>query len=345
MNAMKSAAVRRWAKKAILKSAAFRVAGGFTPRRAVILMYHSVQERPAEFADSIGTGIIHSASVFERQMALLARRFNPVDLIEILRFVKGERSLPRWSVAVTFDDGFADNLEVAAPILSRYGIRSAFYLTASLIGTSNPPWYARLRFAFSRSGKTEWLDSLGRKYPLNSAPLREKALLSAFDTCASLAGAEQETMVARIESDLDSHFSQTYRCSPLMMTWDQAKRLAQQGHVIGSHTLTHPNLAHVKTEEILREELVASKRKIEEATCSPVEHFSYPHPALSPQWNSETIAMTRQAGYHSAVTTTPGSVGRSTSPLCLARIGAPRPEHEFLWQLERTFLRGGVMAS
>ena len=51
---------------------------------------------------------------------------------------------------------------------------------------------------------------------------------------------------------------------------------------MGSHTLTHPNVAHVISEEILSRELGESKRKIEEAIGSAVDHFSYPHPALIP---------------------------------------------------------------
>lgn len=334
---MSASIAREWVKKAILGSGALRVAGALAPPAAVILMYHSVQERPGEFADSIGTGIIHSASVFERQMELLARRFNPVDLLDVLLFLKGEKRLPPRPVAVTFDDGFTDNLEIAAPILVRYGIRGAFYLTASLIGTRNPPWYARLRFAFTTSAKSEWLDPDGRRHVLSGQGLREKALLSAFDMCAPLAGGEQEAMVARIELELDAHLSEVHNGLPLMMSWDQVKQLARQGHLIGSHTLTHPNLAHVKSEEVLRTELTVSKQKIEEATHSSVEHFSYPHPALSPQWTEKTVAMTRLAGYRSAVTTTPGPVSRGANPLHLMRIGAPRPERQFLWNLQRTF--------
>jgi peptidoglycan/xylan/chitin deacetylase (PgdA/CDA1 family) len=333
---MSASIAREWVKKAILGSGVLRVTGALAPRAAVILMYHSVQERPEEFADSIGTGIIHSASVFDRQMELLARRFNPVDLLDVLLFLNGEKDLPPRPVAVTFDDGFADNSEIAVPILARYGIRGAFYLTTSLIGTRNPPWYARLRFAFTTSAKGEWINPEGRKHVLTGQAPREKALLSAFDMCAPLADGEQETMVARIESDLDSKLSEDHSGPPLMMSWDQVKRLARHGHLIGSHTLTHPNLAYVKTEEVLRRELTVSKQEIEEATHSSVEHFSYPHPALSPQWTEKTVAMTRLAGYRSAVTTTSGPVTRSANPLHLTRIGAPRPEHQFLWNLERT---------
>lgn len=332
---------KAWTKKVLLNSSVLRMAVGKAPPAAVILMYHSVQHRPEDFENSIGTGIIHAAAVFERQMELLARRFRPVTLEEILLFVKGERKLPKRAVAVTFDDGFADNTEIAAPILARYGIRAAFYVTASLIGTTNPPWYCRLRFAFATSPRKQWRDpTTGRVHLLYAQQDREKALLLAFDRCASLAGSWQEEMVGRIESDLKLERRANHYGFRYMMDWDQVRGLVREGHIVGSHTLTHPNLAHVTSEEVLRSELTGSKHKIEKAIGSPVDHFSYPHPALNPQLSEATVRITQLAGYRSAVTTMRGPVRADADPLRLSRIGAPRPEHQFLWDLEWTFLCG-----
>jgi peptidoglycan/xylan/chitin deacetylase (PgdA/CDA1 family) len=336
---MNTSRARELAKKVTVKSGTLRFAGALARSAAVILMYHSVQNQPECFANSIGTGIIHAASVFERQMELVARRFHPVGLEDVLCCLKGAKELPRRAVAVTFDDGFADNYGIAAPILAKYGIQAVFYLTAGLVGTPSPPWYCRLRFAFSTTRKKEWRDSAtGQVYVLDGKRNRENALLSAFERGAPLTGVEQEEVIAGIELDLDSRLSAVTNGFPFMMNWDQAKKLVEQGHIVGSHTLTHPNLAHVREETNLQRELAESKHKIEEAIGSPVEHFSYPHPALNPQWNEKTQAMSVSAGYRSAVTTTPGPVYANSDPMHLTRIGAPRAEHQFLWNLEWTFL-------
>ena len=126
-------------------------------------------------------------------MELIARRFRPVTLEEVLLFLNGKMKLPQRAVAVTFDDGFADNYEVAAPILARHGIRAVFYVTAALIGTKTAPWYCRLRFAFATTRSREWRDpDTGRSYPLDTRDGREKALLASFDACASLVGNRQD---------------------------------------------------------------------------------------------------------------------------------------------------------
>jgi peptidoglycan/xylan/chitin deacetylase (PgdA/CDA1 family) len=315
-----------------------RAAKTLKPRGAVILTYHSVRPDLEPDADWIAPGITHTTDVFDKHMRLLSRRFNPVSLDDILLFVKGEKELPNWPVAITFDDGFLDNVEFAAPVLNRYGIRAAFYLTAGLIGTSQAPWYSRVRHAVLTSKRNSWQSSVQqRSFDLSSAPARDAALLAGYDACAHLVKDAQSAAVNTIERELDVQAVLPQR--RLMMNWDEARSLQHAGHVVGSHTVTHPNVAHVKRDDDLRNEVAESKRIIEQQVGNAVTHFSYPHPALTPQWNERTIAATREAGYSTAVTTTKGPVRKGANPLALKRINAPRAEHEFLLNLERAFLK------
>jgi peptidoglycan/xylan/chitin deacetylase (PgdA/CDA1 family) len=339
------AKLKNWVKQVFGRSGILRFASHFAPDGAAILMYHSVRDEPERYANSIGAGIIHATHVFERQMEIVSRRFNPVTVDDVRRFLEEGKALPRRAVAVTFDDGFADNSEIAAPILSRFGIPAAFYLTVGLIGTNDPPWYCRLRHAFATTEKNEWVFSVSEK-PAHEMPRslttpqdRDAALLAAFDLCSSLAGADLEKAVQSIERGLD--------VAPLsdehgfMMNWDRARALQRAGHIVGCHTLTHPNVAHVP-QAVARKEVVESKGKLDEELGFPVLHFSYPHPGLNPNWNAGTVEMTREAGYQTAVTTTPGPVRTGDHPLSLTRIYTPRSEQEFVWSLERAFLRRRV---
>jgi peptidoglycan/xylan/chitin deacetylase (PgdA/CDA1 family) len=271
-------------------------------------------------------------------MELLSRKFTPVSLDDLLLFVRGEKELPGWPVAITFDDGFLDNVEIAAPVLDRYRIRAAFYLTSGLIGTSQSPWYSRVRHAILTTKRNSWQSSLQqRMFDLSSATARDAALLAGYDACAHLVKDAQSEAVNTIERELDVEGVLPQR--RLMMNWDEAKSLQRAGHLVGSHTVTHPNVAHVEHDDDLRNEVAESKRVIEQQVGQPVAHFSYPHPALTPQWNERTVSATREAGYASAVTTTKGPVRKGANPLALKRINAPRAEHEFLWNLERAFLK------
>lgn len=329
--------LKNWVKRVSGRMGVLRLAGQFSPGGAAILMYHSVQDAPERYADSIGTGIIHATANFARQMELICRRFSPVTIDDIRAFLSGGKSLPPRAVAVTFDDGYTDNSEIVAPILSRYGVRAAFYLTAGLIGTKNPPWFCRLRHAFAMARKKEWAPPTEAKsWSLTTPQDRNAALLAAFNLCAPLAGDALEQAVQTIERGLD--VERLNGASRLMMDWNQARALQRVGHIVGCHTLTHPNVAHV-TQDVAHKELTESKRRLEEELKVPVVHFSYPHPALNPQWNNGTVEITREAGYQTAVTTTPGLVRSGANPLALTRVWTPRSEDEFMWNLECAFLR------
>src|SRR5207248_1019726 len=128
---------------------------------------------------------------------------------------------------------------------------------------------------------------------------------SAAAACARTTGSAQDELVARLEAELGvTRLALTRR---LMMSWEQIRELQRQGHLIGAHTLTHPNLAHVPADEMARE-VAESKRRLEEVLEAPVRHFSYPAPILEPHWSEETVACTAGLGFATAVTCRRGGV-------------------------------------
>jgi len=327
--------LKNWVKKTLVRTGSLRIAAKLQAPAAAILMYHSVRANPEQDADWIGPGITHFTKTFGRQMELVARRFNPITLDDILLSLTGERPLPRRAVAITFDDGYLDNLE-AASVLDRIGISAAFYVTIGLIGQEDVPWFCRVRHAFMITRREEWQSSgHQRNWRLATPSARDAALLAAYDFCSPLTAKKQQDSVCTIEQELG--VTPVIPERRLMMTWGEVKTLRRSGHIVGSHTMTHPNTAYIKEEDALRAEIYQSKRELESCLGECVGHFSYPHPSLEPQWNEKTLAMTREAGYATAVTTTPGPVRANSNPLLLPRINAGWIEDEFLWNLERTF--------
>ncbi len=326
---------KAWVKKAavhgrVLRGAASLVAGP----SVVVLMYHSVVEDPTQNAQTVHTS--HSRAAFESQMSALSRRFNPVSIEQVAEFAADVRRLPPWSVAVTFDDGFLDNYHVALPILSRYAVPATFYIMVNAVETGLPPWYVRLNFAFRTTAVPSWKHpENGKSFEIGSADGREAALAMAWELGAARSGIAQEQLIRQIEESLQVESLD----EQLMMNWDQVRAMKKSGHIIGAHTLSHPNLAHVAEEEA-RSEILGSKQRLEEKLSEPVRHFSYPHPALNPQWNAETMQITREAGFRSAVLTTPGSVQPGDEPLSLKRIPAAKTLDEWMWRLEYAFVRG-----
>jgi peptidoglycan/xylan/chitin deacetylase (PgdA/CDA1 family) len=146
-----------------------------------------------------------------------------------------------------------------------------------------------------------------------------------------LVGSAQQEALQAIERHLD--VEPLAPTKQLMMTWEQAKRLHRDGHMVGSHSLTHPNMAYIADKD-LNYEFEESKRKMERELAMPVVHFSYPAAALAVSWTERTVAGSGRAGYQTAVTTTHGAVSEGDNPLCLRRIGAPDDFDEFQWELQ-----------
>jgi peptidoglycan/xylan/chitin deacetylase (PgdA/CDA1 family) len=320
-------------KKALMGSGALRWLARRRGKSAAILMYHSVLEEPSRVTDSLG-GIALSTTVFRSQMEMLAREFRPIDLAQAGRFLTEEGELPERAVVITFDDGYTDNYEIAMPILDRVGVPAAFYVTVDCIERRTLPWPSRLRFAFRTTPKKNWVDSAGKSWNLSSAEDRETAYLNGCDQVCQTAGVALEAEVARAERELEAKLPDN--TGQLMMTWEQVKGLEQKGHIVGSHTMTHPNMAFLKLED-LRRELTVSKQTMESHLGAPVRHLSYPCPALFPNWTQQTTEESKRAGYRTAVTTNDGVVRKRDNPMELKRVRPTRTVDGLRWNLESAF--------
>lgn len=325
---------KNWVKRSLVSSRALGFASRLNRPGVAILMYHSVMVEPRLHATTLGE-IVHSAEMFRRQMEVIARHYNPVSLDETLVFVEGQTQMPPKPVVLTFDDGYADNFEVAAPILNEFGIPGVFYVTVACVDQATPPWVSRVRHAFSSTKKTTWSGLNGQGRPLGNATERDQAFTAACEHCACLTGDAQERFVDSVEREFEPE--PLPGRARLMMRWEQARELVRQGHIVGSHTMTHPNLAHV-TDGELQFELEQSKRRLEQELSSPVIHFSYPCPILQPHWSARTVQVCRKLGYRTAVTTNSGPVREGDDPLSLHRVSPTAEVDGLRWNLECTFL-------
>jgi peptidoglycan/xylan/chitin deacetylase (PgdA/CDA1 family) len=267
-------------------------------------------------------------------MEMLARDYHPISLDRAVKHLRDGEDLPRRSVVVTFDDGYADNHDVAMPILNQCDVPATFYVTVDCIENKRLPWPSRLRFAFRRTNATSWTDPQTKSWSLGTPGSREEAFLAACDSCCQFSGATQEEFIRRVEQDLQS-FLPDHADSP-MMSYDQLRELTGHGHIVGSHTMTHPNMAYLKEDEAQRE-LADSKRQLEAQLGAPIKHFSYPCPALSPHWSERTVEQSRALGYETAVTTNSGLTRRGDNPLCLKRLHPTKTVEGLRWNLESAF--------
>lgn len=286
----------------------FRLLGGLVSpagRRAalVILMYHRVLARPDP--------ILHDemdAAGFTRQMRMIAGEFNVVPLGEACaRLARGE--LPARALSLTFDDGYADNATIALPILQRMRLRATFFVATGYTGGGvmfNDAIYEAMRCA--RAGEHD-LTRLDEGVLLLDTPVSRRATAERIiDGLKYRHPRERSVLAERILWALEVPAPRG-----LMMTEEQIRRLHACGMEIGAHTVNHPILARLPDGEA-REEIVASKRTLEEITGAPVNVFAYPNGRPGTDYGPAHVRMVREAGYCAAVSTSRG-ICRSDSDL------------------------------
>ena len=211
------------------------------------------------------------------------------------------------SLALTFDDGYADNLYQALPLLKRYETPATFFITTGYIGSTGEFWWDQLeRIVYSHPppaglNQDDWHLSLYRDLQPRSHEARRAILAQ---------------MLA------DNHQTPDARLSHRIMTCDELAALAAEDLVeIGAHTMTHPLLAAQSSESQLAE-LRGSKEWLETLLDRPIRSFSYPYGG-SHHYTAATVRAAAVSGFARACTTNSSFVRRSDGPLEWGRLQVP----------------------
>lgn len=296
------------------------------PPQCVVLTYHGVLSAADDSYRYLDNNFV-AASAFERQIAHIARHYRPLSVGEIVAYYeKGEAPPPR-SVAVTFDDGFANNGTVAFPILERYGVPATIFLATGLIGRQGGQlWTERVkRSIFLSPRNAVELDLVPERtlFILGTARERETAARFILGRLKSLPVVPRTTWVERIEEqfgrpELQSHEEERYR----FLDWKEVRSLADRGIDFGAHTISHSILSTLDAGQ-LAEEITGSKRAIETALDRECYAFAYPNGSPADYGDRDREAL-RAAGYRCAFALDGGVNGRQPDMFALCRVNISR---------------------
>jgi peptidoglycan/xylan/chitin deacetylase (PgdA/CDA1 family) len=275
-----------------------------------ILTYHRVNDDADDFLPAV------PASVFERHMAYVASAYRVMPLAEMVeRAQKG--SLPRNSLAITFDDGYRDNLTHAAPILHRLGLPATIFLATGLIGTGTSSWFDRLSVALKltrvESVRTPWEET----FILRDQAARLAALDRALGYLKTLRDDELQRVLDRFLEALG--VPDAMASKNLMLDWDDVRALRGLGFDVGGHTVSHVILSRVSDERAWAE-IRGSSEAIEASLGTKPTAFAYPN-GRPEDYTRSTIDLVRRAGFAWAVTTRFGLNTRETPAYELRRGG------------------------
>ena len=275
------------------------------------LMFHRVLPAP----DPLFPGEMHAIQ-FDAVCGWLQRWFNVLPLDQaVRRLVSG--SLPARAAAITFDDGYADNHDIALPILQRHGLKATFFVATGFLNGGRM-WNDTLIEAVRRSPR-ETLDLTGTPLselgclPLQTTMQRQHAIGRIIGAAKYLAQPERDQCVADVA-----------RCAAatlpddLMMTDHQVRMLRRTGMLVGAHTVSHPILARLDRDRI-RDEIGRSRDTLQFLLDEPVGLFAYPNGKPDQDYLADAVEVVRNFGFDAAVSTKWGAACQSSDLFQLPR--------------------------
>ena len=303
----------------------------------VVLAYHRVV---APLSDPQLLSV--SPEHFAEQMEHLRENYSLIDVNSLARCLQ-QGQLPKRAVAVTFDDGYADNLSNAKPILKRFEIPAAVFVTTGYVGQEREFWWDELerlllgetslpeRLVLTLNGeKREW--QLGeaatfstdteQAHRLWHVELRENPTSRHYvyrdlhKLLRPIGHRDRDLVFEELRSQArsDGRARPDYQA----LAPDDVICLAKDNLVtIGAHTVTHPVLASVPP-DVQKDEIAMSKKNLEYLLGQPVTSFAYPYGGWSDVGNT-AVRNVREAGYQVAFANIPGAVSRSANRYWLPR--------------------------
>jgi peptidoglycan/xylan/chitin deacetylase (PgdA/CDA1 family) len=276
----------------------------------LILMYHRVDDG----RDRAGLRVRPEA--FAQQVDVLQRRGEIVPLADVLEPARHPRFV------VTFDDGFADNLHVAQPILERADAPATYFVTTGMLDCPDGFWQDRLAsllldrvpaasgIEVTIAGRPLWVD-------VGSSEARERAF-------EALSFRLRRRPPAEITTVFDSVVSQVgappdLQAVPRTLTADELRALSiRPGVEIGAHTTGHAWLSGLAADE-QRSEIFDSRRTLERLVDRPVTSFAYPF-GTEEAFDGTSVEVVRESGFDLAVQAYGGRVPRRPDRYRLPRV-------------------------
>jgi peptidoglycan/xylan/chitin deacetylase (PgdA/CDA1 family) len=278
-----------------------------------ILMYHKVLPQPAAAMYPLQNLVVEKSS-FMRQMEWLASHFEVVTVGEAMarlnRDGEGMARPERPLACVTFDDGYRDNFDHAAPVLNLHGLRGTFFITTGFV-QGEPLWFDRAALAWRSAGRGAALKACDAMPECRELLAQVESFESWWEALKGLQPGVRRRVLDAAESTAvkpDEIFG--------AMGPGEVAKLSAHGHEIGSHSATHPILSSLD-DYSLRWEMEESRARVFEWTGRKAAGFCYPNGDHDPR----VVEAASNAGYEYACVLHRGLAKRGANPLRLPRRG------------------------
>jgi peptidoglycan/xylan/chitin deacetylase (PgdA/CDA1 family) len=299
-----------------------------------ILCYHGIVENGHRDEPFLYRNTV-SVRQFQSQLEFLNRHFHPISAGDLIDHMCHRATLKPRSVLLTFDDGYRNNLTYAAPLLRKYGTPALFSLTTGYIGGRDLLWPDEMNLRI-----LNWPLS-GVPCPSAHSDLERSSPGPGFATVPVPSGQQARVQLAERIRSVCKSFSDSARllylnelrqqhCPALeqvdrelydFLSWDEVRSLVKSGFEIGSHTVTHPILTRITSQQLVYE-LVESKVRIEAEIGKCCTCLVYPNGQIS-DFSPEIEHSASSAGYLLGFIATGSYASVNRGSYRLDRIGVP----------------------
>jgi peptidoglycan/xylan/chitin deacetylase (PgdA/CDA1 family) len=266
------------------------------PNGLVILNYHRIRQDRTTGHYLLDEDVYGpTQSAFEWQVKWLKEHFELLSESELLDVVRNGAGFRNRFAAITFDDGYRDNYDLALPVLVAHAVPAIFFVCPAFIQERLLGWWDTIAYLVKASQKAA-IPVCGETIPLTgqkAAAIRKLCGWMKLRPASETAGLMDELSDICGVAPPDRALRDRQ-----LMTWDQIREAGHRGVAIGSHTHTHRVLAGL-TEDDQRWELTQSKAVLEAQLERPVRTLAYPVGGYR-NFTAVTMRLARDCGYEGA---------------------------------------------
>ena len=287
------------------------------------VFFHGVEQQLCDPALQINQ---HRLDAFEDVARLLKRDFDVLPLRAMADVLKRPEKHSR-ALFLMSDDGYANTLTTAAPVLKAYGLPWSLFVSTHHIDTGEftPPTLTLIFFLEAPRGSHD-LPYFDTPVILGAPQQRAAEATEAWKHLKNMPIAHaartlefMKRVLAKTGVDLKEKYA-----SETFLTWDQVRALERDGVEIGAHADSHWAMHEGHAPEFLREQALRPKQRIEKE-IGACRFFAYPFGQREDIGRGAWEAV-RDAGYENAFTTISGTLNASANPWLLPRYGLAAEE-------------------
>jgi peptidoglycan/xylan/chitin deacetylase (PgdA/CDA1 family) len=269
-----------------------------------VLTYHRIAERETDpFYDPV---ISTTPSSFRAQIEWLHNRMHILTLLELDARIRAGEPWKEPAAFVTFDDGYRDNFDVAAPILNELNIPATFFIPTEFLQSPKLPWWDHVAYVIKKTSMHRLLLNRGPGDPKSPLDLdlettpRHTVIMTIIRAILDQEVADLPWFLEQLTAQAEVIVESERLGQSLFMSWEQMRQLTNTAGrlTIGSHTHSHIELGKLDAQPLERE-LVLSKQILQERLGREVFALAYPF-GWPGTYNQVTKKSAMEAGYRLA---------------------------------------------